>query len=275
MLLKKWGRDKQQNTLSPELEKNSKIINSQNGECFVIGNGPSLKRVNLNKLRDSYTITCNMFTRVFGYELIKSNAHVLADKIFFDDRDDVKYSKNELTRIWYDISKMNVPVFVPLYAKQYIIDNGINNMMDIYYLDILVNEIPDRNNNELKIDISKPINSYVNVVQFSIVLAMNMGFSRINLLGCDTTGVFGLLNAAYENSDMQYHAYDDDDSKEVMRSIVEHNKISDSLYWESFNFLGFERLYQLCFDRGIELVNLTDKTLIDGIPKEDGSRYYL
>lgn len=259
-----------------ELDKNALIINSHSGEeCFVIGNGPSLKQVDFNKVGSCFCITCNLFSKVTGYEQINSNAHVMVDKIFFDQRTDVKYEKDELQTIWSDVCKINAPIFVPLDSQKFIIENGLDKKAEFYYLDINTNEIPERNHKELKVDICKQINSYVNVVQFSIVLAINYGFKRINLLGCDNTGIFSVLNAEYENSNMQYHAYENDNSKKIYKRIVNNNKLADALYWESFSFLGYERLYQLCYSKGIELVNLTNKTLIDGIPREDGKDYYL
>ena len=260
---------------APELIENAKFINSHEGEeCFILGNGPSLKRVNLDKLKDKYVITCNMFTKVAGYEKVHSNIHVVIDDAFFQKRQEFSIEEKELMEIWKKICDMQIPVFVPLSAKEFITTNAIDKATEIYYLDILRFELPDRFGNELKVDISKPINSYTNVVQFSIVLALNMGFKKINLLGCDATGIYALLNTIIEQNKMEIHAYDNDSAKNQYAKIVTKNKLADSLYWESFNYLGFERLNELCITKNIQLYNLTDISLIDGIPKGDGKEYY-
>ena len=269
-------RRKEKDSKTKELRRNTEFIDSQSGECYVIGNGPSLNRVNLAALKDQFVITCNLFPRVSGYENVNSNAHVVVDSIFFDNRQDAKYGNTELNAIWKDICKVKSPIFVPLSGREYIVSNRIDQEADIHYLDILTNEIPDRTGNKLKIDITKSINSYVNVVQFSIVLAINYGFKKIGLVGCDTTGIIGLINAAYDNDDMEYHAYSgkSDGSKKLLSEIVNNNGLADVLYWESFNFLGFKRLHDLCKEQGIELLNYTDKTLLDSVPKIEKKELY-
>ena len=252
---------------APELIQNTKFINSHIGEeCFVVGNGPSLKRVDLDKLKDKFVITCNRFTKVTGYEKVHSNIHILVDSAYFNPNN--LLGKEELNKIWEDIEKMEIPVFVPLAAKNYITHKKLDKKIDIYYLDILINEIPDRFGTPLKIDILKPINSYTNVIQFAIVLAINMGFKKINLIGCDATSIYAILNAAEENKDIEIHGYENDNAKDIYKKIINKMKLAESLFWESFTFLGYERLNELCVQKGIKLVNLTDKSLIDSIPKE-------
>ena len=254
-------------TAAPELAQNAKFINSHEGEeCFVLGNGPSLKRVNLDKLKDKFVITVNRFTKVTGYEKVHSNIHILVDVAYFDSNN--LLGEEELNKIWEDIEKMKIPVFVPLVAKNYINNKELEKKIDIHYLDILVNEIPDRFGTPLKIDILKPINSYTNVIQFAIVLAINMGFKKINLIGCDATSIYAILNAAEENKDIEIHGYENDNAKDIYKKLMNKMKLAESLFWESFNFLGYERLSELCVQKGIKLINLTDKSLIDSVPKE-------
>ena len=261
---------------APELDNNKKLINTHQGECFVLGNGPSLKRIDLEKLRDKFVITCNMFIKVSGYEKVCPNAHVVVDNVFFGKRPDCSIEKKELDEMWEKICGMKVPIFVPLSVKDFIIENGIDKKADIYYLDIIRSHLPDRRGTPLKVDITKKINSYTNVVQFAIVVAINMGFTKINLLGCDGTVIYGYLNAAADNQNIETHGYDNDSySKKLYLNKVQKNKLAENLYWEFFSYLGFERLNELCKKREIQLLNLTDKTLIDGVPKANGSAFYI
>ena len=268
-------KQKQVITFAPELTKNMRFVDSHKGEeCFILGNGPSLKRVDLEKLQDKFVITCNMFTKVNDYKKARSNIHIVVDNIFFEKYDEYSIEKNNLNEMWNKICGMKVPVFVPLSVKDFIVENGLDKKTDIYYLDIIRSHLPDRSGRPLKVDFTKPINSYTNVVQFGIVVAINMGFTKINLLGCDGTVIYSILNAAADNQEIEAHAYDNDDSKQKFENQIKKIKLGSALYWESFSYLGFERLNDLCEQKAIQLLNLTDKTLIDGVPKGNGAMFY-
>ncbi len=51
------------------IQTNEKYRNIHDGErCFIIGNGPSLKNVNLSKLCNEYTITVNQSPRMENFK---------------------------------------------------------------------------------------------------------------------------------------------------------------------------------------------------------------
>lgn len=263
------------NKFGSEAKRNATLRNSHQGECFILGNGPSLKRVDLDKLKDNYVITCNMFAKLKDYEKVKTDVHVVVDSVFFQSRTDGTYFEDDvIEEMWESICNMDAKVIVPFSGKQYIEAHKIDKRTDVYYLNIDLYDIPDRKRKKIRYDITKEITSYVNVVQFAIIIALNMGFKKINLLGCDTTGIYGVLDAVLHEDSLVLHAYDEDKSKELYKMQVVKNGIADQIYWESFSFLGYERLFELCKNLGVELVNLTDVSLIDSIPRGDGTQYY-
>ena len=54
------------------IQTNEKYRNIHDGErCFIIGNGPSLKNVNLSKLCNEYTITVNQSPRMASRQRVE------------------------------------------------------------------------------------------------------------------------------------------------------------------------------------------------------------
>ena len=176
--------------------------------------------------------------------------------------------KNELVETWDSIQSLNAKVVVPTFAKDFVEKNKLQEKNDLYYLDISQSDILTRELSfeKWEIDLEKTITSYVNVVQFCIVIAIYMGFTQINLLGCETTNLLNILNRAIGIPLKDAHSYSNDKADSYFDSILSNRKLSDIVYWESFNYLGYERLYELCKFRGIQLVNMTEKSLIDSIP---------
>lgn len=71
------------------IQTNEKYRNIHDGErCFIIGNGPSLKNVNLSKLCNEYTITVNQSPRMENFKDIHTTYHLWVDERFFHLKQD-------------------------------------------------------------------------------------------------------------------------------------------------------------------------------------------
>ena len=61
-------------------ENNKRFHNTHNGErCFILGNGPSLKEVNLRELSNEFVFTVNNFGFVENYTDVNTNVHLWMD----------------------------------------------------------------------------------------------------------------------------------------------------------------------------------------------------
>lgn len=66
------------------ISKNVSYLNIHAGNrCFIIGNGPSLKKVDLSRLKDEYTITVNQSPRMDNFKDIHTTYHLWVDERFF------------------------------------------------------------------------------------------------------------------------------------------------------------------------------------------------
>ena len=52
--------------------------------CFILGNGPSIKNMDLSELADEKVFTVNQFTKSKVYKDIKPTFHLWSDERFFD-----------------------------------------------------------------------------------------------------------------------------------------------------------------------------------------------
>ena len=69
-----------------ELEKNEEFKNKHLGKrCFIIGNGPSIKNVDLTLLSKEITFTVNQMPRMENFKNIQTNYHIWSDRRFFID----------------------------------------------------------------------------------------------------------------------------------------------------------------------------------------------
>lgn len=166
--------------------KIKKFENIHEGErCFVIGNGPSLRIEDLEKIKENgdYSFASNMVFKCFDdtswrpdfycaqdFNLIKSNIDLISSKT-----DEYKYG------------------FFPInlyrdYPKNFLFNkkNYFFEIEDLYW---------EHNKPQFSFDISKCSYEGFTVTYFMIQLALYMGFKEIYLLGIDHS--YGKNNNAY------------------------------------------------------------------------------
>lgn len=71
------------------IASNVKYKDIHKGErCFIIGNGPSLKKLDLSLLKDEYTITVNQSPRIENFKDLHTTYHLWVDERFFHLKQD-------------------------------------------------------------------------------------------------------------------------------------------------------------------------------------------
>lgn len=267
--LKAMYRYARNSKLRTELKRNIKFKNIHEGKrCFVLGNGPSLKDVDLGLLENEYVFTVNKITNHNDFAKLKTNYHFWADPVFFQlspEREEDMELLNSFLKIK---TKDNNPIcFLPYYAHEFVEQFGLEKELAINYY---AGELFFYDDMQADIDFTKITYSYQTVVQYAIAMAIYMGFSEIYLLGCDTTGIIGTIEA-YLGQEVTQYAYQVNDlEKRFLKNIVENRKLgmeSDFIGWARILHLHRE-LYKYCLRKKILLVNCSNKTIIDSIPKE-------
>lgn len=246
-------------------EKNDKFRDKHlNQRCFILGNGPSLRTVNLKSLEKEYVFSVNNFSSVSGYESAKSNYHLWVDLSFFDMREDQKYNLEDLLENYKSIAKVSPICFLPDQAVDFVTKYQLNQILDIHYFSFFDVVSEDK---RFYYDLTKPITSFSTVVQYAILIAIYMGFKEIYLLGCDSTNIISLLNCAMDISNTNMHAYDKDDVDERYKELLKHWTMTEVFYDQYKLFLGYKTLFDECNKRNIKLVNCSSQTIINEIPR--------
>lgn len=145
------------------------LKDSHKGEkCFVIGNGPSLKAEDLDKLRRQkiFCFASKGIYNIFGETEWRPDVWGVSDLDYIKVKED-------------DLSQLNG--FIKLVCSQAIIHYGIQIRNSIYYPFIQAERTPKYCN----MDVSRGVHFYGTITGKLINFAMYMGFSEIYLLGCD------------------------------------------------------------------------------------------
>jgi len=233
--------------------------------CFILGNGPSLKDVNLSSLSDELVFSVNNFSQVKNYKDARPDVHLWMDLSFFQMREDQKYDEAIMMENFRRIAELNPICFVPYECSEYVHAKKINEILNVNYLQPLV-ALGDQE--RLYTDIAKPISGFTTVVQYAILVAMYMGVEEIYLLGCDSTNIVSVLNCAQNISNDNMHAYDNDDVNERYKKLIDEWGMARIFYDQYLLFLGYEKLFEACTAKKIKLVNCSTRSIISGIPRK-------
>jgi hypothetical protein len=160
--------------------------------CFIIGNGPSLKKNNLELLKDEYTFTVNSMSSAKEFDIIKPKFHVVVDPRRFDEKNTLFL--DEMERF---VKKKDLPVCIfPARFSNYVKRHQLDKQLKIIYV------YAENNTKSIKnIDLTSRIPYYQNVINVALSSALYMGFEEIYLIGCDMTGVVTIWD---ENDNVDY-----------------------------------------------------------------------
>lgn len=232
-----------------KLSKGNEVLFSykNSDKCYICGNGPSLKKVNLDDL-DGDTIVMNDHWRIAPkfktpptYYIINDNAYGLDS---FNER---------LTGVMEchpDIPHVMASNIGPA------IDSRFSNYRtNVFYF----NPLGKTYNHKYKIDFTKTTYCTWNVVSAAIQLAIYLGYKEICLIGCD----YSLFASRYLS-----HAYDKDGAK-----IPCHVILRDMLYKYTFTTHIHYEIAQYAKDHGVKVINMTSESLLDAYEMDPNSVY--
>ena len=246
---------------------NRKYINTHIGErCFILGNGPSLKEVDLSRLKEEFVFSVNNFGFVDNFLQAQPNVHLWIDDSFFGLRDDQKYNMEKVMEGYRIMSQANPICFFPYNAYEFVKVNHLDDFLNVNYI-VARKSILDDIIDDFSID--STIYYGTTVVQYAIQIAISMGFREIYLLGCDTTNIVTVLNTAMEKSNSEMHAYDNDDTEEIYKNMLKKVSMTYMFYDQYILFLGYSKWSDYCKNRTIKLINCTSKTLINDIDRKN------
>lgn len=248
------------------LAENVKYKDKYRGKrCFVLGNGPSINKVDFSKLSDEIVITVNDMVCHKEFERLKSNFHFMADPAY------QKLRRNEIgeAQILEKVGgfpKSNTTLLFPLSGRTAARKYGWRGKINISYF---CSNLYFYDNYQEKIDFTKFIPSFQGVILWCIAFAVYMGCGTIYLLGCDMTDVVSDLSLFInQKGDLNYGF---DLSKETA-DFERKAKINVGLeytlygYWKIIQ--GFSEMYKYCIRNNVKMYNCSEESILESIPKK-------
>jgi hypothetical protein len=226
------------------LKKNIKFKGKHEGErCFVLGTGPSLNALKDNELetlRREIVFGVNSLYKSKITSTIRPKYYALMDNLYWKKW---SHTFSEIS----DIYKDKPPIFITdLRARQLVEALSIKSPA-IY---IHSKKYPIKMMSE---EIDGNIYAAMNVISYSILTAIYMGFKEIYLIGCD----YSAFCTAGKG-----HCYDD--KSEVAESNY-NLAFYLRFYWitTQFHYL----IAKLAKEKGVAVINLTPGSLLDAYPR--------
>lgn len=225
------------------LKRNLELKDIGRGEaCFIFGNGPSLKDIDVDLIKDYTIFTVNYFFK--GSVKIEPRYHVMIDPIFFEKEFDHMHElvrQHKDTRFILPTEIMQNPKFRKMNEKE----KG-----RIYFVQIGLKTYSEF----IRFDMTRKMTVSMNVLPFTIQCALYMGFTEIYLLGYE----FGLYAPVATG-----HFYDP--ANEVTKpSDVAENLIKGAIV-QRHNWA----IAQYCKKNDIVIRNLTPESYIKAYPMQD------
>lgn len=240
---------------------NKKLLGTKNADrCFIVGNGPSLKKMDLSLLKDEVVFTVNtIMTNPGLYESLNSDFHILIDPLYYTLDPAVPEDMETLNLLRQINHKGRKPKCIVLYeGKKALEKYGLDKILDLYYI------FQHRNLTAcypFRINMCRNMPVSQNVVQAAIFSAIYMGYKKIYLLGCDMTSFFLTYVSDDEGQKAisgSYHAYSY--SKGEIHTILKSSQVNDNeymLYDYAKTFTIFKRIRGYAERNGIEIINST------------------
>lgn len=257
--------DKLEHRQKKLLENNKKFKDMYKGRrCFILGNAPSVNKLDFDRLHDELVITVNDMFFHNDFDKLNSNFHFFADPAYFNlSRND--QVGNQIIQQVKGISK-NTNIFLPLYAMDIAKKYGWRRNINISYF---LQGLFFYDDYQERIDFAKSIPSFQCVIHYCIAFAVYTGCDEICLLGCDMTNLASDFSALVNESTDQNYGYEM--SEEYINYV---NRLTKDIgleyllygYWKIVR--GFAEMYKYCIRNNVKMYNCSEESMLQSIPKK-------
>lgn len=201
--------------------------------CFIIGNGPSLKREDLELLKNEKTFACNRIYDMYPYTSWRPTFYMTVDSSILQKMGQEKKKNLGAEYLFFTNKKV---------VKKYKEDNAhqifLYGQSPVFRERMVVNQISE--------DVSRYFSRTQSVTISALELAFYMGFGQIYLLGLDHNfGVeIDMKGRKKRNPDVSAHFAESKD-----KNIYPSNKEALTKCYETCN--------EYALNHGIRIVNVT------------------
>lgn len=235
-LIKYWSYDRSKFRKYTCINGNIKGI-AREDTCYILGNGPSLRNVDLSLLKGKKIVTVNKSICTPVFSDMKPMFHIVIDRFILEDIAD--YVEKELMREDSDT------IFI-------LHRSGINRFSRYKRARFVYGTKMASSAKAVRNDMTENMTTFLNVLPFAALCMSYVGFENIVLLGND----FNFFAARKDQ-----HFYDLEDNK------VRNETLYSDLAGCSIVLLEYRNLYNYAKNKGISIVNATEGSLLDEIPQ--------
>ena len=217
--------------------------------CFVIGNGPSLKKQDLSFLSNEITIVMSAFWKHPIVEKWQPTYYCFADPLFFD-------GSIAMEKFFLNLKqKIHSSKFlVPIYARNIIENQKLLPEDQTYYAAFRGNL---GGNLKYNIDLTESIPGVQSVSQLAIMWSLYMGCSPIYLIGLDHDWL--------SHRGMDAHFYRGTTIDNYSKAEGDLSKIyyKDDLKAVLELWKGYETILRIAANKNISIINATEGGFLD------------
>ena len=234
---------------------NRELLGRHEGKrCFVIGNGPSLNRLDLGVLKDEITFAASGFWKHPVIKIWEPTYYCFADPLFFDG--------TEAMDQFFELLRQHITdseFFVPYDGRVVIESHGLLPVEKLHYVkfhgSLEHGDLAD-------VDLAGPIPSVINVMQLAIMAALYMKCSPIYLIGLDH----------------DWLSHRGEDSHFYRGPTIDGHTIASDLSLEKYSYKylmqcqltlwnGYENIKSYSESQGTKIINATNGGFLDVFPR--------
>ena len=259
--------------LRKEMSKNSELQNKHKGKrCFIVGNGPSLKHYDLNKLTNEYVFTVNYMMKSDDFKTLNPNYHLFFDPIVFGLNPE-KEDDNKIIELIASTLESNASMtYIIPYRRRSNFDELFPNHKFIYiynyktYTPLL----------KKSASLHRITPGFQNVILYAINSAIYMGFKEIYLMGVDMTGFLEHFEHNTINDQWGHFYEKSEDEKEKIIKILSEKNIDNEFYLKTYGktFEHIKLMQKNALAKKVKLFNASQHGALDVIPRVDYEKIF-
>lgn len=223
-------------------------------KCFVIGNGPSLKAEDLDKLKEKgiFCFASNGIYRIFDETEWRPDIWIMSDLYY-------------ITRNWEVINKLD-DESEKLICAQAFVKYNIQIKNAVYFPFIQAERTPRFFNK----DVTKGVHFYRTVTGKLINFAVYMGFKEIYLVGCDNTNSVVRNENGQTVLDLSKKQHFSDKYFENNSEELKANELVGDIM-ENWKYVtkSYEDIKYFCDREQVKIVNATRGGALEVFPRAD------
>lgn len=168
--------------LRPILERNRRFKNRHQGEtCYILGNGGSLRFMDLTAFDDHPAIGLNLICMHRDFHALRVPYYVVAEAFFMYPLFKTVYQRGISRNLMGGMFTRRIRQYPDVNLFTSVTNLPAMGLRNRYYVHHFGHRAPDRN---LR-DLDRPFSFMAGALYMGIALAIYMGFRKAVLLGCD------------------------------------------------------------------------------------------